>query len=138
MKNLSSDELQALANLPSVSFTLKMSLDKNDEKTLFSNMLSPLGLMIASEQFKHWKPNDATHTIFEAAIYKGDNFQFAITFKIVYAPYQYDIKQMAIARLSELLSNISLWSHRIRDGVDVTIVIYSSDEIMMTRNVSDN
>src|SRR5690606_40570621 len=49
-----------------------------------------------SEQFKHWKPNDATHTIFEAAIYKGDNFQFAITFKIVYAPYQYDIKQMEI------------------------------------------
>lgn len=131
-------DLQALANLPSVSFTLNMSLDNNDEKTLFSNMLKPLGLMIASEQFKHWKPGLATHTIFEATIYKGDKLQFAITFEIVYAPYQCDIKDLAIARLSEVLSQISVWSHTIRDGVHMTLVIYSSDEIMITRNVNDN
>lgn len=135
MKNLSTDEL---ANLPTLSFTLNMSLDKTDEKSLFSNLIEPLGLMIASDQFKHWKPGEVTHTIFEGSINKGDKLQFVITFKIVYAPYQYDIKATAISRLSEVLSQLSFWSHRIRDGVDMTILIFCRDEIMITRNINDN
>ena len=136
MKNLSTDEL---ANLPTLSFTLNMSLDKTDEKSLFSNLIVPLGLMIASDQFKHWKPGLSQHTIFECTVDKGDNLQFVITFKIVYAPYQYNIiKEMAIARLSEVLSNISSWSHRIRDGVNLVILIFCRDEIMITRDFNDN
>lgn len=138
MKNLSPIGLEDLANLPSLSFTLNMRLDKTDQKSILYNLLIPLSLIIESDQFKHWKPGDARHTIFEDTINNGDNLRFVITFKIVYAPYQCDIKEKAIESLSEVLSQIAHWSHKIRDGVNMTIVLYNSAEVVMTRNVSDN
>src|SRR5690606_38531180 len=132
------NDLEQLANLPSLSFTLNMSLGKTDEKSIFTNLLIPISLIIASDQFKHWQPGDARHTIFEDTINKGDKLQFVITFKIVYAPFQCDIKEMAIERLSKALSEISHWSHTIRDGVNMTIVLYNGAELAITRNVNDN